>query len=102
MGCCRKRVAWLMVIALLLSCVTVAFAEDTVTVKGKMTKVDARQRIISVVDKDGKETIIAFEDPALFSRIERLKINVGDKVSVKYVTKGKQNVATYIRSLSGC
>ncbi|MCX7793425.1 MAG: hypothetical protein N2257_03325 [Thermodesulfovibrionales bacterium] len=77
-------------------------SENTELIKGKLISVDKAKKTIVVQDKNGAEVTIIFEDDAVFSRIERLKIEIGEKVSVRYIIKDGKKIGTYIRSLRGC
>lgn len=79
-----------------------AFAEESGLVKGKLMSVDKVNKTIVVQEKDGKDITIYIEDSSIFSRIERLKIEIGEKVSVRYIIKNGKKIGTYIRSLRGC
>lgn len=90
------------VIAFVFAITAVAGSEDTELIKGKLVSVDKVKKAIIVQDKKGVETTIFFEDDAVFSRIERLKIEIGEKISVRYIIKNGKKIGTYIRSLRGC
>ncbi len=77
-------------------------AEDTELIKGKLISIDKETRTIVVRDRNGVDTTIIFEDEESFSRIERLRIKTGEKVSVRYTVKGNRKIGKYIRSLRGC
>lgn len=81
---------------------TVASSQGTELIRGKLVSVDKAKKTIVIQDKNGVETTIFFEDDAVFSRIERLKIEIGEKVSVRYTIKNGKKIGTYIRSLRGC
>lgn len=89
-------------IAFVFAITMVASSEDTELIKGKLVSVDKVKKSIIIQDKKGVETTIFFEDDAVFSRIERLKIEIGEKISVRYIIKNGKKIGTYIRSLRGC
>lgn len=97
-----KLVSILITMIAFVFAITMVGAEDTELVKGKLVSVDKAKKSIVVQDKNGVETTIFFEDDAVFSRIERLKIEIGEKVSVRYIIKNGKKIGTYIRSLRGC
>ncbi len=92
----------IILIAFVFTITTVASSEDTELIKGKLVSLDKAKKTIVIQDKQGVETTIFFEDDAVFSRIERLKIEIGEKISVRYIIKNGKKIGTYIRSLRGC
>ena len=92
----------ILVLAFLAGIAFMATAEDTQLLKGKLVSIDKAKKSIVIQEKSGKEVTIYFEDDSVFSRIERLKIEIGEKVSVRYIIKGDKKIGTYIRSLRGC
>ncbi len=92
----------IIIVAFVFSAVITAFAEESGLVKGKLMSVDKVNKTIVVQEKDGKDITIYIEDSSIFSRIERLKIEIGEKVSVRYIIKNGKKIGTYIRSLRGC
>jgi len=92
----------IIILAIAFSGAITAFAEESGLVKGKLMSVDKVNKTIVVQEKDGKDITIYIEDSSIFSRIERLKIEIGEKVSVRYIIKNGKKIGTYIRSLRGC
>lgn len=99
----KNYIPWFVFISLFFSMVVVDIvsSEDMITVKGKLVGVDEKQKTI-VVDSNGVATVIVFDDEKIFSRIDRLRIEIGDKISVRYMKRGNKNIGKYIRSLKGC
>ncbi len=92
----------IIIVAIAFSGAITAFAEESGLIKGKLMSVDKVNKTIVVQEKDGKDITIYIEDSSIFSRIERLKIEIGEKVSVRYIVKNGKKIGTYIRSLRGC
>lgn len=92
----------IIVMAFVFAITAVVSSEDTGLIKGKLMSVDKAKKSVVVQEKSGVETTIFFEDDAVFSRIERLKIEIGEKVSVRYIVKNGKKIGIYIRSLRGC
>jgi hypothetical protein len=92
----------IIIVAIAFSSAITAFAEESGLIKGKLMSVDKVNKTIVVQEKDGKDITIYIEDSSIFSRIERLKIEIGEKVSVRYIIKNGKKIGTYIRSLRGC
>lgn len=92
----------IIVIAFIFTTIPDVKGEETLLIKGKLVSVDKIKKSVVVQEKNGAETTIFFEDDAVFSRIDRLKIEPGEKVSVRYIIKNGQKIGTYIRSLRGC
>jgi len=102
-GGMKNYILWFVFISLIFSigAVDIVLSEDMITVKGKLVGVDEKQKTI-VVDSNGVATVIVFDDEKIFSRIDRLHIEIGDKISVRYMKRGNKNIGKYIRSLKGC
>ncbi|MFN3739871.1 MAG: hypothetical protein ACK4TF_04265 [Thermodesulfovibrionales bacterium] len=90
------------VIAFVFAITALASSEDTELIKGKLVSVDKAKKTIVIQDEKGVKTTIFFEDDAVFSRIERFKIEIGEKISIRYIIKNGKKIGTYIRSLRGC
>lgn len=75
----------------------------TISLNGRLMKIYQEQKAIVVKDDNsGENIVIYFEDERLFNRINKLQIEIGYKILVKYTVKNKRNIGKYIRSLSFC
>ncbi|GEM_PF-3723780 len=92
----------LILTSLLFLTVAIALAGEELTVRGLLVKIDDKNQRITVEDKNNVKTEIVFEDEQAFSKIKKYKIEIMDKVSVRYVIKNKTNIGKKIRSLRGC
>ncbi len=93
---------FLILLSFCFSAFSVAFAEEEVSTRGRLVKIDKDHMSILIKDSDDKQIEISFDDKKLFSKIEKYRLMEGDMISVKYVIKNKKNIGTKIRALKGC
>ncbi len=93
---------FLILLNMFFSAVSVALAEEEVSTRGRLVKINKDQMNIVIKDSDDKQIEISFDNKKLFSKIEKYRLMEGDMISVKYVIKNKKNIGTKIRALKGC
>lgn len=98
----RLLIIMFLVATFISAVVPIARAGSTELLKGRLISVDRTNMSIVIEDKSGQKITVYFEDENVFSRIQRLKIEIGEKVSVRYIIKNGKKIGTYIRSLRGC
>lgn len=93
----KKMIAVLCTIAFLAVAIS-AFAEEIVKVKGKVTKIDAAAKSVTIQPKEGDAVTVVMEDADLLSKVKE-----GEKGQATYAVKDGKNVGTKLKKLSeGC
>jgi Cu/Ag efflux protein CusF len=75
-----------------------AFAQEELTVKGTVTKIDTTAKSITIKTKDNAEVTVVMDKPDMLSRVAE-----GQQAEAKYVVKNGVNAAFKLRKLVlGC
>lgn len=75
-----------------------AFAQESVKVKGKVTKIDAAAKSVTIQPKEGDAVTVVMEDGDLLD-----KVREGQNGQAIYVVKDGKNIGSKLKKLSaGC
>jgi Cu/Ag efflux protein CusF len=84
-------------VVLSFSMVVVAQSQEELKVVGKVMKIDATTKSITIRSKqDGAMVAIVMEDAALLSKVEE-----GNKAEAKYIVKDGVNIGVKLRKMTG-
>ena len=74
------------------------FAQEELTVKGTVTRIDAAAKSITIKTKDNAEVTVVMDNPDMLSRVK-----VDSKAEAKYVVRNGVNAGFKLRKLvEGC
>ncbi len=86
------------VLVLLLLAGFSVFAEDSIKVKGTVTKIDIPAKTVTIQPKEGKPVTVVMEDADPLSKVKE-----GEKGQATYVVKDGMNAGLKLKKLSeGC
>jgi len=75
-----------------------AFAQEQLTVKGTITKIDTAAKSVTIKTREGVEVTVVMDDPEMLSRVK-----VDSKAEAKYVVKNGVNAGFKLRKIvEGC
>jgi Cu/Ag efflux protein CusF len=94
----KKIFAVCLTVMVALALSTAVFAEETLKVKGTVTKIDTAAKSVTIQPKEGAAITVVMEDADMLDKVKE-----GGKGEAKYVVKDGKNVGTKLRKLSeGC
>jgi len=74
------------------------FAQEQITVKGTVTKIDAAAKSVTIKTKAGAEVTVVMDDPDMLSRVKE-----DSKAEARYVVRNGVNAGFKLRKLvEGC
>jgi Cu/Ag efflux protein CusF len=75
-----------------------AFAQEQLTVRGTITKIDTAAKSVTIKTKDNAEVTVVMDNPDMISKVKE-----DDKAEAKYVIKNGVNAGFKLRKLvEGC
>jgi Cu/Ag efflux protein CusF len=74
------------------------FAQEELTVKGTVTRIDTAAKSVTIKTKDGAEVTVVMDNPDMLSKVKE-----DQKAEAKYVTRNGINAGFKLRKLvEGC
>ncbi len=77
-------------------------AEDTISIKGIVKRIDLEKNIVIITTYDKVDVAITVEDKTTRDHLKKGMITRGDEVICKYIVKDGKNIATYFKKPAGC
>jgi len=94
----KKIFVAVLALIMALSLSLTALADETLKVKGTVTKIDTTAGSVTIKTKDSVEVTVMMEDADMLAKVKE-----GEKGEAKYVIKDGVNVGSKLRKLSeGC
>jgi len=85
-------------VALALSLGLAAFADESMKVKGTVTKIDVATKSVTIQPKEGAAVTVVMEDADLLSKVKE-----GEKGQATYAVLDGKNIGTKLKKLTeGC
>lgn len=94
----RKALAVLVAITVAFALGTAAMAQDLLKVTGKVTKVDAAAKSVTIQPEEGAAVTVFMENAEALSKVKE-----GEKAEARYKVMDGKNMGTRLRKLAeGC